>query len=161
MKRFVVILVLFVLSAMIFCFAGLAFAEETDIKVTLDGEILTFDQNPIIQNERVLVPLRKIFESLSAEVSWDPGTQAITVVKAGTTVNLTVGLPEAYINDSLLTLDQPPVIVNDRTLVPIRFVSEALGAKVDWDAASRTVRINSEPEASQLDAGENYKKGLT
>ncbi len=146
MKRliFMTICVLIIFGCV--CYAN---AEEPEINVTLDGKIMIFDQNPIIQNGRVLVPLRKIFESQGAAVSWVPETQSITAVKEGNTVKLRVGLSEAYINDSLITLDQPPVIFNSRTLVPVRFVSEALGAVVEWDSETQSVQIYSK-EAEYL-----------
>jgi hypothetical protein len=109
----------------------------------LNGETMVFNQNPVIQNDRVMVPLRKIFESLDASVSWDQESQAITAVKEGSMVKLTIGSSEAYLNGSLITLDQPPVIINARTLVPIRFVSEALGARVEWVPETKMVQIYS------------------
>ncbi|OPX83652.1 MAG: TPR repeat-containing protein YrrB [Pelotomaculum sp. PtaB.Bin104] len=152
MKRHVVILVVIALVAALFSFTCAALAGEADIKVMLDGEILTFDQNPIMQNDRVLVPLRKIFEALNTTVSWEPETQTITAVKEGTTVKLTVGLTEAFVNNLQIKLDQPPLIVNDRTLVPLRFVAEALGADVVWDGTTSTVKINSKQE--EVSSGE-------
>jgi len=113
------------------------------IKVIVDGKKLSFDQPPIIQNGRTLVPLRGIFEALDAAVQWDGKTQTGTAVKDQTIISLTIGNLTAYINDQAIQLDQPPMIINGRTLVPVRFVSEALGAKVEWDGTKNTVIINS------------------
>ena len=100
------------------------------ITVTFNGETLNFDVSPISENGRVLVPLRAIFEKLDATVDWDSITNTVTAVKDTDTVKLTVGNRTAYKNNTAVELDVPSKVVNGRTLVPIRFVSEALGAVV-------------------------------
>lgn len=115
------------------------------ITVELDGQELIFDVQPIIMNDRTLVPLRVIFEALGAGVQWNEETRTVTAVKADTEVTLVID-GEAYINGALTPLDVPARIINDRTLVPLRFVSEAMGCQVDWLDAARTVVINSKSE---------------
>jgi hypothetical protein len=115
------------------------------ITVNLDGNALAFDVQPIIVNGRTLVPLRVNFEALGADVQWNEETQTVTAVKADTEVKLIID-GEAYINGELTPLDVPARIVNDRTLVPLRFVSEAMGCQVDWIDAAQTVMINSNPQ---------------
>lgn len=116
---------------------------QEEIAVYLDGETLAFDQPPIISNGRTLVPLRGIFEALGAEVGWDNATQTVSAEKGETIVYLFIGQKTAYINGEATELDVPAQIVNNRTLVPLRFVSEALGANVAWDGNTRTVTITS------------------
>lgn len=118
-------------------------AQAQDIIVTIDGEQLQTDQAPIIQTGRTLVPLRSIFEALGAEVTWYQASGSIYCYRNDASISLTVNDHYAYINGSQVYIDQPPIIVNNRTLVPVRVVSEALGATVVWDNADRTVTITS------------------
>ncbi len=117
------------------------------VKVLLDGKALDFDVPPVIEEGRTLVPLRALFEALGAEVIWNPETRQVTAQKEGLTLELTVGSSEAYWkgpkDDHTVSLEVPPRIMGGRVLVPLRFVSEALGDRVDWDETSRTVRITS------------------
>lgn len=111
------------------------------IKVRLNGKRLAFDQDPIAESGRTLVPLRAIFEAFGAEVSWDQATQSVTAVKGDTTIKLTLGSTAAYKNGTLITLDVPAKALNGRTLVPVRFIGESFGAEVGWDQATKTVII--------------------
>jgi predicted secreted protein len=117
------------------------------VKVQLDGKALDFDVPPLIEEGRTLVPLRALFEALGAEVIWNPETRQVTAQKEGLALELTVGSSEAYWkgpkDGHVVSLEVPPRIIGGRVLVPLRFVSEALGGRVDWDEATRTVRITS------------------
>jgi hypothetical protein len=115
----------------------------SQIPVYLDGERLYFDTPPTITNGRTLVPLRKIFEELGAEVAWDQETKTVTAVKGDRSVSVTIDNKSAVVNGKSVTLDVPATLVDSRTLVPLRFVSEALGASVDWDQETSTVTIDS------------------
>jgi len=120
--------------------------------VILNGKELDFDVYPRIQNGRVLVPLRTIFEAVGATVDWNNGTKTAVAYKDGVTVSLTLGNTIATINDNPVTLDQPAISVNGRTLAPLRFVGEAFGGIVNWDASSRTVYITAVlPELDNID----------
>lgn len=119
-----------------------------DIPVFLNGERLSFDQTPLIKDGRVLVPLRGIFEALGAEVKWDSTAKTVFSEKDGVSVKLTIGQKTAYVNNRAVELDVPAQIVNGRTLVPLRFVSESLGAKVNWDGANKIVTITSTPTST-------------
>jgi len=113
------------------------------IQVIVDGAPVPFDQPPTSIGGRLLVPLRGIFERLGAAVQWNPATSTITATRGATRVQLTVGARQAFIDGRGTTLDVPPLIIGGRTLVPLRFVSEAMGARVDWDDRTRTVYITS------------------
>jgi|GEM_PF-2140852 len=115
----------------------------SDIIVTLNGNRLTFDQPPIIENGRTLVPLRAIFEAMGATVEWDQATQTVTGTKGNTVVKMTIGNPVMTVNGQAITLDVPPKVLNGRTLVPARAVAESFDAKVDWDGTTRTVIITT------------------
>lgn len=140
MKRNLLIIVSLVLIFNTFAFGASA---EKDITVTLDGELLTFDVAPAIINNRTMVPLRKIFESLGADVKYDENTKQITAVKGDITVNLCVNSLNMYVNDKLYELDIPATVVNNRTLVPIRAVSEAFDCDVEWIEEEKNVKITS------------------
>ncbi|HEY6101846.1 MAG TPA: copper amine oxidase N-terminal domain-containing protein [bacterium] len=111
------------------------------VRVYVDGEPVAFDQPPIIQGSRVLVPLRGIFEKMGATVEWRPATRMVVAARGSTLVELTIGSRIAKVNDRPLTLVVPAMIILGRTLVPLRFISESLGAQVDWNPSARTVLI--------------------
>lgn len=113
------------------------------IRVLLDGNELEFDVPPQIIDERTMVPLRVIFEAMGAKVDWNGEMRTVTASTADTTVKMTVDNTEMYINGAAVTLDVPPQIVDDRTLVPARAVAESFGAEVDWDGETDTVIITS------------------
>lgn len=114
---------------------------DSNISVNINGMPLSFDVVPRIINDRTMVPMRAIFEALGAEVSWDGELQTITAVRENDTIRLTINEPRIYVNKALKELDTAPIIIDDRTLVPVRAVSEALGCTVDWDGETRTVAI--------------------
>ena len=115
----------------------------SQIPVYIDGERQYFEVPPVNQEGRVLVPMRALFEKLGAEVNWDDQTRTITAFKGATTVQMSPDTNLATINDQEITLDVKPVIIEGRTLVPLRFVSTALGADVGWDGAKETVTIST------------------
>lgn len=122
-------------------------AQAQSIRVVIDGSPVFFDQPPSAIGGRVLVPLRGVFERLGAFVQWDPQSNTVTAIRADTQVVLVIGSRQATVNGRAVLLDVPALIVGGRTLVPLRFVSEAMGARVDWNAATRTVFITSSPAA--------------
>lgn len=115
----------------------------TPIKITIDGVQLTTDQAPIMSANRTMVPLRGVFEALDATVLWKQSTKTVTATKDGTTIVLPLGSRTATINGKQVTLDVPAKSIKGRTVVPLRFVSEALGEKVGWNASTKTVSITT------------------
>lgn len=118
-----------------------AFAQ--GISVQLDGRTLYFDQPPAMIDGRLLVPLRGIFEALSADVLYDGATRSIKATKGSTVVQLQLGSRTALIDGRTVYLDVPADTVGGRTMVPLRFVSESLGADVKWNGVMKTVVISS------------------
>ncbi len=115
-----------------------------DIMVVVDGEILEFDQKPVIQNSRTLVPFRKILEALGADVYWDNDTQHVKAVKDGTEISFVIGEKVLLINQKdTIIMDVAPQIMGSRSMVPLRAISESLGADVNWDKDERIVTINT------------------
>lgn len=136
------LMVVLLLAVQVLGPAGVAAAAaERPISVTFNGHPVWFDVQPQIVNGRTLVPFRAIFQDMGATVSYDQGTQKVTATRGGTTIELTIGSATAYVDGSARTLDVPPEIRDGRTLVPVRFISEAVGARVDWDDANRRVVI--------------------
>ena len=121
-----------------------------NINVTVNGTSVIFeDQQPIILNDRTLLPVRGVMEAMGKTVSWDEENNRAIVTDGITTVSLGIGdetMLKTTVTDGLsatesITLDSVPVNVNDRTLLPIRAVAESFGAEVGWDAETTTVSI--------------------
>lgn len=136
MRKIVVPLILVVF---LLCFSGIANASPN---VILDGKVLNFDVPPVIENNRTLVSLRVIFEALGAGVNWDDTTQTVMAKKAGTEIKLIIG-GQAYINGGPVSIDVPAKIIDGRTLIPLRFVAEAMGCDVTWNEAKEIINISS------------------
>ena len=111
------------------------------IRVFLNGQQLTFDVDPQIMNGRTMVPLRAVFEAMGATVEWNGGTQTATATRGNTVVALTIGSTSPTVNGRVVAIDQPAVIVDGRTLAPLRFVAEAFGGTVEWDGGTQTATI--------------------
>lgn len=119
----------------------------SSIRVNVDGKDLVMNQEPIVVNGRTLVPLRSIFESLGVAPEWDGSQNLVTATSGAMSVQLKIGESSALVNGKDVRLDAPATIVNGRTMVPARFIAEALGANVQWDETSRTVSIESKSRA--------------
>ncbi|MCM3173830.1 stalk domain-containing protein [Paenibacillus sp. MER 99-2] len=115
-----------------------------NIQVFIEGEKQVYKQPPTNFKGNILVPLRGIFESLGANVTWNSSTQTVTAIREGRTIVLTIGSKIAYINGVAVTLSAKPQIINGVTMVPLRFVSEAFGGEVEWhgEAGSVTIFLN-------------------
>lgn len=115
---------------------------EEDIRVIVNGDEVVFpDQKPAIVNDRTLVPLRAIFEALKAEVAWDDKTKTVTSKKGDISISLAINSDQLYQNGTPKTLDVPAQIMNGRTMVPVRAISEAFNCQVGWDQNTRTVTV--------------------
>jgi len=96
---------------------------------------------PLIQDGRTLLPVRAVVEAMGGTVAWDGATRSATLSHGSTTVKLQIGSTTAYRNGMAETLDVAPVIINSRTLMPIRYIAESFGADVLWNGDTRTVTI--------------------
>lgn len=109
------------------------------VTVVVNGQQLQFDQPPIERAGRVFVPLRGVFERLGASVVYQNGQ--INATGNGRNISLQIGSNQATVNGQPQTLDVAPFLVGSRTLVPLRFIAQALGAAVDWNNNTSTVTI--------------------
>lgn len=115
----------------------------TDITVNVNGKEVAFpDQQPYInKNERTMVPVRFVSESLGANVTWNFDTKTVTIQGAQDVIKLKLGESQALVNGKAVAFDTKAEMKNDRVMVPLRFVSEVLGAQVVWNNNTRTVEI--------------------
>lgn len=118
------------------------YAPKTEnIYVVLNNKILGFSTPPIIENGRTLVPMRFLFEQMGADVEWDQETQTATATMNNTAVAFSINDTSAEVNGTAATMDVPARLINDKTMVPLRFLSEEMGYTVTWDEATRTAVI--------------------
>lgn len=117
-----------------------AFAADNPIALQLNGTALEFtDAAPVLEDGRVYVPFRAVFEALDAAVDYDLDTKAITAQKGDTTVQFVIGDADITVNDKTVTTDAASFVRNGRTYVPVRFAAQSLGLTVGWDSKAQTV----------------------
>ncbi len=144
---------LIMLALGLFVNTALARAEEGDVHVTIDGRSLWLDVPGQIRDGRTLVPFRAIFEALGADVTWDPMEQTVHAKRGADTLVLTVGSRVVEWRGSFIKVDAPPIIVDGRTMVPLRLVAQAMGLHVTWNANERTVSLETSPTDPDLAHG--------
>ena len=116
---------------------------------TVNGVSNTLDSPPVIKNDRTLLPIRAIIEALGGSVDWNDTEKMVAVTLKDTTLRLWINKPQAQVAAPLLILkwiDESnhkvvPEIINGRTMLPLRFVTENLGCDVQWDGTTRTITI--------------------
>ena len=153
MKKFIIaVLMVFLFGSVSVLFQPnqRAKAVTPEISVLLDNLPIRFDVAPRIIDGRTLVPFRLIAQALNISVDWDGNNRTIFASDGKTRVILQIDNKTAQVNDIPFTLDSPPIIINGRTLIPLRFFSEAFGCQVNWIAETRTIRIASPPRAMNV-----------
>ncbi|MBN2852117.1 MAG: glucosaminidase domain-containing protein [Clostridia bacterium] len=120
-------------------------AYASDIKLIVDGKDITELSGPVIINSRTLVPVRFIAEEIGADVIWDGDNRTVKIVKGNISLFLRIGsyVVEYNNGESYQLSDVAPLIINDRTYVPVRLISNAFGVGVDWNNSTRTVTVDS------------------
>jgi hypothetical protein len=131
-------------------FASLQVSAELPLRVVVNGDKVNFpDAQPFIdENGRTQVPVRFVSEALGANVEWDGTTKKVSVNLNSRKVILTIGKKEYVVNNQSYQMDTVALLMESRTFVPLRFVSEALGATVIWEQNTRSVYIKFDPNAS-------------
>ena len=115
-----------------------------DISVYVNQQAVVFtDAHPVIVNSRTLVPLRAVMEAVGAVVGWDADKRQVTVTRADKYLIMPVDSHQSTINGQVVDIDVPPQIINNRTFIPVRFVSESLGDQVDWQAENKRIDITA------------------
>ena len=113
------------------------------IKLKINGTYVTPPVAPILKQGTTLVPLRIVSENLGAEVVWDNATKKVVIMQDNKLVELVIGDTKVFVDGQMSTVAIPPEMKNGTTMVPIRFISENLGANVEWNEAEKTVIINT------------------
>ncbi len=128
------------------CASVLSSAQE--IRASVNGETVEFkDVQPTMIHGHVMVPVRGIFEKMGITMSWDAANQTVAASHGKTNMTLTLNSRFATINNEQVPLDASVKEIAGRTMVPLRFLSESLGAKVEWVEQTRTVEITTQPLA--------------
>lgn len=125
--------------------------------MTINGEERQIDSEvaPIIQNSRTLVPVRTIIEAMGGSVNWNEENKEIMLSIDDDIIKLTIDKMTAYLNDKKYIIDIPPVIIDSRTMLPIRFIAENFGFDVDWNESNQRITITKQIEAVNKIEGEN------
>lgn len=138
-RRYLVYVVLILVMFGSSCFAK-------GIDVVMNGEKIEFDAAPILENGRTLVPFRKIFEELNYKVEWNGNERKVTATKKGKEIELVIDNKNIVANNETISSDVAPKIIQSRTYVPIRIVSEYSDCDVLWDDVTKTVLIYTRQE---------------
>lgn len=155
------ILCLLLTMLMIFNVSVFGDTQTTTVVMQLDNAVMTVNDTsvsidesgttPVIVDGRTLVPIRAILEALGGEVSWNADTRQATLSYGEDIIVLTIDSKTAYINDTASELDTAPVIINGRTMLPIRFIAEGFGFEVEWNSTDKTITIVKTEEAAETD----------
>lgn len=122
----------------------IAQAAQGNVSVNLNGNLLAFSGvQPQLVDGRVLVPVRGVFESMGFDVSWDNSSKTTTLKKEGLTITSQVDMNYMTVNGTQKSLDVKAQIINGNLMLPLRAISEATGAQVNWDSSTSTVSINT------------------
>ncbi|SHH31387.1 Copper amine oxidase N-terminal domain-containing protein [Anaerosphaera aminiphila DSM 21120] len=131
-----------------------AFAQKT-VQIKLNGQEIKTDAPGYVKNNRTLVPIRFISESLGYEVEWDEDDREITIEKGNTEIELKVGSTKVEVNNVEKTIEVAPEINQNRTFVPIRFIAENFGVNVEWDSANYIVLLNTDGSSNTTNTNSN------
>lgn len=137
-----------ILILLCMCASAQVFAQD-GITILVNGAKIDFDVEPFIYQDRTMVPMRAIFEALNAEVSWNEATSTAIAEKDVRTLEFTIGSKDISVNENtaLYPCDVAPMLVNERTFVPLRAIGEAFDCDVSWDGETRTVTVNDKKPA--------------
>jgi predicted peptidase len=146
-------------AAMTLSMAAVSAENNNSVTVNINGEAVDFSKYdnvmPYIENDITLIPIRAIAEGLGCEVSWDGENQTVEIKGLNDEILLTVNSSTAVVNNENVTLDVPAQVVDDRTFVPLRFISKNMGAKVEWNEEANLITIETERKGGPMGAGNN------
>ncbi|MEW6622563.1 MAG: N-acetylmuramoyl-L-alanine amidase [Bacillota bacterium] len=125
--------------------------KKSDIKITIDGRYVAFDVAPYINTQsRTMVPIRFVSEELGSQVDWIASEQRVLIKRQNQEISLWINKKEAVVNGSPVVMDTQAELLNGRTMVPLRFISESFGAQVQWQSDTSTVIIRTSSPQSQI-----------
>lgn len=150
MKRLLGISLSIIITLVVFNIPVFSQGVNDEICVFVDQLPVKFDVPPVNSDGRVIIPFRAIAEALNVKVDWEASTETVTASDAVTSIHLKIGNKTAFKNKEEIILDVPPTIIDGRTLIPIRFFSEAFGCEVLWDAEVKAVRITSPKKSMEI-----------
>lgn len=159
MRKFlntIVLTIIFILSFSVFGYAAekskTIVMQLNNTEITVDGINKNIDEEgttPLIINDRAFIPVRSLIENIGGSAEWDDVTKTASLNYKDNEIRLTVNSNTAYFNGSSTTLDVVPVIVNGRTMLPVRFIAESFGFDVEWNSESRIITISSAVASSE------------
>ena len=161
-KRILGLLIVLVLCSTFFTAFAAENVDNDQLKVYYNDEVITFDVEPIIEAGRTLVPLRAIFETMGCAVyySEEDEKEIVSARRTDDSLLLTIGENKMYFNNNEISLDVPAKIINGRTLVPLRAISEAFECEVVWNGDTRTIYIYS-PATAYVNYVEKIAETIT
>lgn len=133
-------------------FAQTKVVVKEQITITVDRNTVRTDVPPIMVQDRTLVPIRGIFEAFNAQIDWLPDVKRVHILRDPQEIWLRIGVTHAKVDNRLVPLDVAPLIYRNRTMVPLRFIAETLGATVSWDPATQTITILTRQVAQPMPA---------
>lgn len=129
------------------------------VSVYVNGNKIEFDQPPVIKDGRTLVPVRAIAEALGSNVSWNELTQTVVIQRGLDTAVFQIGNNKAY-SKKIIVMDVGAQVINGRTLIPVKYITEIFGGKVEWDPITKSVHISCEELTNKMIIDDFYKYGF-
>ncbi len=140
-------------------------AAQTSVFLQIDNSVMTvngeekavdegYDTKPVIVDGRTLLPVRAVIENFDGNVNWNNDTKEVILTHNENEIVLTINSTQALLNDKVQTLDTAPIIINNRTMLPIRFIAESFGFNIEWNENNKTIII-TENDTSENTSEEN------
>lgn len=136
------------LNVSLLLFSSVCYAGSDDIKVYINNNRINYDTMPVNINNRILVPVRATFDALGADIEWFGEIQTVIATSGSTLIALKIDNPLLIVSDvqtqgiKTIELDSPPVLLNSKTMIPLRAVAEIFDYQVNWSEANKSIFIN-------------------
>ena len=118
-------------------------------RIKVRGMNMNIDVPPVIKDGRTLIPVRAIMNGLGAEVAWDAEAQTVTITRDGKVIVINMTTGEATVDGLAVALDVPAHNINNRTFVPLRFIAQTLGDKVEYDEETGDINVGDVEEETE------------
>ena len=136
------------LNVSLLLFSSVCYAGSDDIKVYINNNRINYDTMPVNINNRVLVPVRATFDAVGADIEWFGEIQTVIATSGSTLIALKIDNPLLIVSDvqtqgiKTIELDSPPVLLNSKTMIPLRAVAEIFDYQVIWSEENKSIFIN-------------------